>query len=340
VDVLKPGLLQEGDVVGIAAPANPFYPAMEDYLKLGCDAIISLGLQVKMGRHALMQSNHIAIPAKQRADDLNELFTDPDVKAIFCLSGGANTNAVLPLLDWDTITQNPKIIMGFSANTALLLGIYSKTNMVTFHGPHVVLDGFSEYPEPLEYTINLIKQLMLQDSPIGTVHPPKEWTTDFPRTDHPRNMKPNSDWQWIRPGKAYGRLVGGNLAAMRTIVGTKYCPSFDSAILFLEEVYMGSPVLKDIDDSLTHLRLLGVFDEIGGLIFGKINDQSAEEEEVLTELLLEHTRPYEFPVLSRVDIGHTDPKLTLPIGVKATLDSYIGEFSLNEAAVQRTGTDK
>lgn len=337
MNVRKPEILHNGDVVGIAAPAHPFYPLMEDFLKLGCDAVTRLGLQVKLGRHTLLQHEHIAVPAQQRADDLNELFADPDVHAIFCLSGGANTNAILPLLDWNMIARNPKIIMGYSANTALLLGLYSQCQMVTFHGPHVVLDGLSEFPEPFEYTTSHIKRLLFHDAPVGAVRPPEEWTTDFPKLDQCRNMKSNPGWRWLHSGLAHGHLLGGNLTAMRTIAGTKFFPSFDSAILFVEEVYMGAPILKEVDDSLTHLRLLGVFEQISGLLFGKINDQTEGEERVLNELILEHTKDYDIPVLSNVDIGHTDPKLTLPIGVQATLDSYSDTFSLDESAVRRKG---
>ena len=338
VDVVKPPRLREGDVVGIAAPAHPYYPGMGGFVKLGCDAITHLGLRVEFGRNALSQRNQIAIPAQKRADDLNELFSDPSIKAIFCLSGGANTNAILPLLDWDAITLNPKIIMRFSANSALLLGIYSQTRMVCFHGPHVVLDGLSEYPEPFEYTLHHLQRLLFHDVAIGTLRPPKLWTTDFPRVDQRRQMKTHEGWFWLRQGTAEGRLLGGNLAAMRTIAGTRFFPSFESAILFAEEVYMGSSILKDIDDSLAHLRLLGVFDQISGLIFGKINDQTEEEEEVLAGLILEHTREYSFPVLIGVDIGHTDPKVTLPLGVRTLLDSYADVFSLEESAVSRNDT--
>ena len=111
-------------------PELPYYPQMEGFLKLGCDAITRLGLRVKFGRNALSQRSRIAMPAQKRADDLNELFSDPGIKTIFCLSGGANTNVIVPLLDWDAIALNPNVIMGLGGNSALLLGIYSQTRMV------------------------------------------------------------------------------------------------------------------------------------------------------------------------------------------------------------------
>jgi len=188
------------------------------------------------------------------------------VKAIFCLAGGANVNAVLPLLDWEAIRRNPKIVMGYSANTALLLGLHACAGLVTFHGPHIVMEGFSEYPEPLSYTVDHLNGLLFQGRKMGKLHPPAEWTTDSPNTDQPRTMKPNPGWRWLRPGKAQGRLIGGNLDVMRTIASTRFWPAFDSTILFVEDVFMGFPMLHNIDDSLTYLKLLGIFDQISGIL--------------------------------------------------------------------------
>ena len=115
-------------------------------------AIEDLGLKVQIANNARHQREHLNPAPELRVDDLHDLFADPDIKAIFCLSGGSGTNALLPLLDWDLIARSPKILMGYSANTALLLGIYARLNMVTFHGP-TLLNGLSEYPKPLSYTL-------------------------------------------------------------------------------------------------------------------------------------------------------------------------------------------
>lgn len=328
----RPPKLEAGDCVGIAAPALPYYRAMEPFLNLGMSALQRLGLRTKLARHALHERKQLAVSAEARASDLNDLFADSEVKAIICLAGGANVNAVLPLLDWSAIKRSPKIVMGYSANTSLLLGLHAKTGLITFHGPHV-LDGFSEYPEPLPYTIGHLRRLLFESSPVGPLSPPHAWTTAFPQVDSPRPMKPNPGWRWLKPGKATGRLIGGNLDTMRTLAGTDYWPSFRSAILFVEEVYMGAPMLHRIDESLTHLKLLGLFSQVQGLVVGKVNDLSPHDEELLAELLHEHTEGHDFPVLTQVDLGHTDPKLTLPIGIRATLDSSRNLFSLDDPAV-------
>ena len=146
-------------------------------------------------------------------------------------------------------------------------------------------------------------------------------------------MKLNSGWKWLRSGKAIGRLVGGNLGSLQTIIGTKYCPSFSSKILFFEEVYMGDSIIERLDVSLKYLVELNVFVEISGLVVGKINDISSDEENKFFDLLMHYTNAYDFPILAQVDIGHTDPKITMPIGLMVTLDSATSLFSFDEPAV-------
>lgn len=333
--VTRPPKLNSGDVVGIAAPALPLSPALENYFKRGLEGISRLGLQVRVAENALLYREHLAIPAQKRADDLNSLFADPEIKAIICIAGGSNANALLPLLDWRAIEHHPKIFMGYSDITCLLMGIYARTGMVTFHGP-MILNGFSEFPELLPYTREQMEKVIFKAAPAGALKPPAEWTTDFPKEDSLRQMKPNPGWRWLRPGKAQGWLIGGNLLAMRTLPGTQFWPSFRDAIFFFEEVKLGKPahgVLYMVDRSLAHLKMLGVFDEISGLVVGKINDLFEEEERLFEQLIVEYTEFYDFPILTQVDFGHTDPRLTLPIGVRASLDSEQGEFRLDESAV-------
>lgn len=333
-EITKPSKLNFGDTVGIATPASPFYPAIEGFFKRGLEGIQRLGLQVRVAENVFQQREHLNISAQQRADDLNSLFADPEVKAIICLSGGDGANAVLPLLDWQIIERHPKIFMGYSAITALLLGIYACVKMVTFHGP-MVLNGFSEFPELLPYTRQQMEKVLFWAEPAGMLKPPAEWTDDFPKEDSPRQMKPNPDWLWLRNGKAQGRLIGGNLRTIRTLPGTQFWPSFRDTILFFEEVNMGTgaSALRSVDESLAHLKMLGVFDEITGLIVGKVNNLSEEEERLFEQLIREYTASYDFPILTKVDFGHTDPRLTLPIGVRASLDSEQDMFRLDEAAV-------
>jgi muramoyltetrapeptide carboxypeptidase LdcA involved in peptidoglycan recycling len=129
-------------------------------------------------------------------------------------------------------------------------------------------------------------------------------------------------------------LAGGNLGALLSLAGTAYWPALRGALLFVEEVELGplSP-LPALDQALAHVRLLGVLDQIAGLVVGKINDLSPEEEQELEQLLAAHTAGAAFPVVTRVDLGHADPRLILPIGARATLDAARDVFRLDEPAV-------
>ena len=272
------------------------------------------------------------VSPEARAQEINDLFAQPGVRAVIALAGGRSANALLPFLDWQCIASNPKIILGYSAVTALLVGIHWRTGLITFHGP-MLLNGFGEYPTMLAYSRDQIERVLMHAEPPGPRHPPDEWTTDYPREDRPRALQKQEGWRWLRSGRSRGRLIGGNLATLCTLAGTPFWPSFEDTIFFLEEVKTGPSVLQEIDQSLAHLAMLGVFAGVAGLVVGKLNDASANENRMFDRLILQHTAAYDFPILSQVDLGHTDPKLTLPIGIHASLDSASKQFCLAEAAV-------
>lgn len=212
-------------MVGIAAPAEPIGravgPAQEEFFRRGLEGIRRLGLRVRVAEHVLRPRARPDVPARERAADLNALFADPEVRAIVCWAGGSGANGLLPLLDWPAIERWPTILMGYSAVTALLAGIHARTGLVTFHGP-MVFDGFSEFPELLPYTREQVERVLFWAEPPGVLRPPAERTTDFPRTDRPRQMRLNHGWRWLRPGSAHGPLLGGNLGMLLTLAGTAY----------------------------------------------------------------------------------------------------------------------
>ncbi len=331
-NIIKPPRLKPGDTVGIASPAASFFSFTKNWLSRAMAAIEDLGLKVQIANNARHQREHLNPPPQLRVDDLHDLFADPDIKAIFCLSGGSGTNALLPLLDWDLIARSPKILMGYSANTALLLGIYARLNMVTFHGP-TLLNGLSEYPKPLSYTLESIKDVLFTPIAPGPLEAPETWTDDMPREDSPRKMKNNSGWHWLKGGRAQGPLIGGNLHTLPILNGTPFWPSFHGKILYLEEVNMGNTVLMYAEEALAQCQQIGLFEKISGLITGKINNLSQDQEELLQSLIGYYTSAFDFPILTQVDIGHTSPQMILPNGITATLDSEQNLFSIDEAAV-------
>lgn len=330
--LIKPPKLVSQDTVGIVSPASSFFPIHEPALQRGVAHLEKAGLHVQLAPHTLDQRQHLNPPTQHRAEDLNQMFADPKIKAIFCLSGGSGVNGVLPLLDWEQIERSPKIVMGYSAITALLIGLYAKTGLVTFHGP-MIINGFSEYPQPLAYTWLGIQQVLFKTEPVGILKSPPQWTDAYPSEDQPRTMKTNPGWRWLREGKATGSLIGGNLSVMLTLAGTPYWASLQGAILCFEEVNFGNGLLRKVDESLAQCQQMGLFDQIAGLVIGKVNELSQEEEKLFESLILEYTAGFQFPILTGVDFGHTAPQLTLPIGIQASLDSERDQFSINEAAV-------
>ncbi len=330
---IKPPKLVPQDTVGIVSPASAFFPIHESALQRGVAYLKQAGLHVQLAPHTLNQRQHLNPPAIHRAEDLNQMFTDPKIKAVFCLSGGSGVNAVLPLLDWEQIEKSPKIVMGYSAITALLIGLYAKVGLITFHGP-MILNGFSEYPQPFAYTWEGVEQVLFKTEPVGALKPPAQWTDAYTSEDQPRTMKTNPGWRWLREGKASGPTIAGNLSVMLTLVGTPYWAPLRGAILCFEEVNFGSGLLRKVDESLAQCQQIGLFDQIAGLVIGKVNELSEEEEKLFESLILEYTAGSQFPILTGVDFGHTAPQLTLPIGIQASLDSQQDQFSIDEAAVR------
>ena len=234
-------------------------------------------------------------------------------------------------MDWPTIQRRPKILIGYSAVSALLLGVYARAGLVPFHGP-MVFDGFSEVPDLLPYTRAQLERVLFTAAPAGALRPPPEWTTDAPREDRARELRPNPGWRWLRPGRARGPLLAANLSAARTLAGTAYWPTFADAILCVREVWLFLSDLQRIDQSLTRLRLLGVLDQITGLVVGKLTDALGNDERALEQLVLGQgshvatgpgrgTAGRHLPILAGVDFGHTDSRPVLPLGVRASLAS-------------------
>ena len=210
--------------------------------------------------------------------------------------------------------------------------MHSRTGHVTFHGP-MLLDGFGEYSTMFTYSYRQFENVLLNATAPGR-RPPGERTTDFPRDDRARARLKQNGWRWLRSGRAQGRLIGGNLATLRTLAGTPFRPSFKDTVLFLEEVKTGPSILQEVDQSLAHLARLDVSAYIRGLVVGKLNDATAFETRMFDRRISQHTAGYDFPILSQVDLGHTDPKRTLPIGIRESLDSASGLFSFAEAPVR------
>jgi muramoyltetrapeptide carboxypeptidase len=302
---IKPRHLQIGDTIALINPAAFTYEKeVQQFFKVANN----LGLKVKLGEHFYDRYGYLAGKDTERAADVNAAFADDSVQAIFTGMGGWGCNRILPLLDYNTIRNNPKIIMGFSDITALLLAIHAKTNMLTFHGPL----GVSSWSS---FTVDYVKQVLFDG--------------EFVTMQNNRNVKIET----IGRGKARGKLLGGNLSVIAAMMGSAYLPNWENSILFVEEV--GEEVYR-VDRMLTQLKLAGILDRISGFIFGqctKCDAEKPQESLTLAQVLSDHIRPLRIPAWYGSMVGHIRDQFTLPIGLQVEIDADSGIIKLLESAV-------
>jgi len=312
---LKPPRLKAGDTVGIINPAGAtFHP--EDVI-IAEETLAALNLKMKAGKHLLDRYGYLAGTDTARAADVNAMYADPDVDAIITLRGGWGCNRILDLLDYKSIAKHPKILMGYSDITSLLLALNAKTSLVTFHGPV----GTSTWNE---FSTDFVKRLLF-NAETFTMENPKKLGDNLTQTKD-RILT-------IQGGQASGKLLGGNLSVLTAMVGSEYLPDFKDNILFLEEV--GEDIYR-VDRMLTQLKLAGILGEISGFVFGKCsNCDSGESYGSLTleEVLDDHIRPLGIPAWFGSMIGHIEDKFTMPVGINAKIDADGGSIQLLESAV-------
>ncbi|MGK7890096.1 MAG: LD-carboxypeptidase [Leptolyngbyaceae cyanobacterium] len=316
--VLKPDRLRPGQTVGIISPAGATF--VPEQLDIVVDAVKGLGLVPRVAPHAIRRYGYLAGRDEERAADVNQFFADPTIAALLPIQGGWGSSRILPYLDYEIIRQNPKIIVGFSDLTALLLGIHAQTGLVTFHGPN----GLTAWRSPQTTSFRQV----LFDGGLSQIENQRSGE------DRDRLMQVRNRVRTITPGRAEGRLIGGNLSVLSGIVGSPYLPNLDGAILFLEDV--GEYIFR-MDRMMTQLKLAGLFDHLAGLIFGQCSGCGPDPDYgslTLEDVLRDHIQPLGIPAWSGAAIGHVEPILTLPIGTKVAVDATVGSISMLEAAVQ------
>ncbi|XOV66784.1 MAG: LD-carboxypeptidase [Fluviicola sp.] len=304
----RPRKLQKGDTIGICTPAGAL--RRDEEVAEFTEVLNQMGFKVKVGENVYKKHGYFAGTDEERASDFMKFIEDETVQGIFFLRGGWGCARLLPLLDFDVIRENNKVIMGFSDLTSLLNAITEHSGIVTFHGP----GGNSSWNR---YSIGYIRKITMNDDPIA-----------FKNTDQDHDIITYSH------GTAYGTLWGGNLSVLVSMIGTPYFPKISNALLFLEEV--GEEPYR-VDRMLTQLRQAGVFDKCNGVILGNFRKCTAEEPErafTLEEVFEQHFSDFGKPVYFGAQIGHTVHKMTVPIGVDARMNADEGTFLLVTAAVQ------
>lgn len=333
--------LTKGSKIGIVSPSSAVAAMAPHRFNRAIETLRNMGYEVVIGKHALDKTAYTAGTAEDRAADLMEFFINDEIDAIICTIGGYHANQVLKHLDFEEIKKHPKIFCGFSDISVLHFALQAKCGFVTYYGP-ALLPQFGEYPEMNPYTVDWFLKALTEESLLEFA-PSKEYTEEFLNwftnedETRARTYVENPGWNWLKPGVAEGRVLGGCLTSILHLRGTDYWPDLTNAIFFWEtapskcSMTAGEP-LSNIDAYLTDLELSGVFDQIQGMVVGRIFGYSAEQNEELKALIIDRLKDYNFPVLFGFDIGHTEPIVTLPVGSMGKMDSTASAFIVDQSS--------
>ncbi len=313
---IRPRKLSLGQTLGIIAPASA--PPDAKALDRALDVLKHLGYRIKLARNVHNRHGFLAGTDRERGSDLMRMFTDKKVDAVLCVRGGYGTARLLPLLDYKVIAANPKIFVGFSDITSLHCAFLTKAKLISFHGPMMVSDFSRE-----ELSQFAVKSFLETLSGQGGA---------FVKGYSGNTVKV------LRRGVARGRLVGGNLAVLCTLLGTPWMPTLKGRILFIEDI---GELPYRFDRMLTQLLNCGLLQQVAGVAIGlnvDCEDPKAkvtmEYRQSLEDVLRERLLPLNVPVVTGLPFGHVPENGTLPMGVKAELDADCGELNFAEVCVR------
>lgn len=319
--MILPPKLKHGDCIGFFSPSDAATHWAPTRFERAKRFLESKGFKLVAGSLTKKSDFYRSGSIQERADEFNELIHNKKVKCIISTIGGSNSNSILPYIDYETLAKHPKIIIGYSDVTALLLGIYNKTGLVTFYGPALVA-SFGELGELVDSTYDYFEKVLLNPQLPYRIQNPESWTDEFiswEEQKHAKKLHPNS-LTTVKSGIAEGRLIVCNLNTTLGIYGSEYMPTIKKGDILVIEDGMESAAI--IERSFAHLKINGVFDKIGGLVLGKhekFDDCGSNRKP--HEILMEVVGGCNFPILAEYDCAHTHPMITLPIGIKASLDA-------------------
>ena len=291
---ILPKALKVGDTIGVVAPSNPIIDENIEEMERARKIIEEKGFKVKYSKNLFSNTNGYSASAKEKAEDINSMFEDKEVKMIWCAKGGENSNSVFDYLDYEMIKKNPKIICGFSDITSITNIISAKTGLVTFSGTNFKTIATDETDYSLKQILNRFVDNKLE---LG---------------------EKEDKYVTIHEGTGEGELIGGNLSLTRGLVEGKYKIDFEDKILFLEELgFETEPALAS--NYLYYMKQNGVFDKIKGLWIGNYEHESnISLEKIVLDVL---DNEYDFPIIKSNNFGHIDTKTVIPIGTKVKIDT-------------------
>lgn len=295
---LLPSKLKIGDTIGVVAPSSPIIGDNVEELNRAKEIVERSGFKVKYSKNIFSNTNGYSATAREKAEDINAMFADHEVKMIWCAKGGNNSNSTFKYLNYELIKKNPKIICGYSDITSITNMITEKTGLVTFSGTNFKTIATDETDFSYKQALSRFVDGSLEFGPE------------------------NEKYITIQKGKTEGELIGGNLTLTRGMVAGKYSLDFTDKILFLEELGFETDP-EATSNNVYYMKQNGVFDKIKGLWIGNYEHESGISlEKIILDVL---DGEYKFPIIKSNNFGHIERKTVIPIGTKAEIntDDYV-----------------
>lgn len=289
--MIIPERLKKGDTIGVVAPSDPVIGKSIEEIKRAKTKIEALGFKVAFSEHLFSNTNGYSASPQEKAQDINQMFKNKEIKMIWCAKGGENSNTIFEYLDYETIKQNPKIICGYSDITSITNMIAERAGLITYNGTNFKTIATDETDFSLQ---EIVKRLVEGNTELGK----------------------REDYTVLREGVAEGRLIGGNLCLTHGMVCGKYSIDFTGKILFIEELgFETDPALAS--NFLYYMKQNGVFEKINGLWIGNYEHETGIPlEKIVLEVL---QNQYSFPIIKSNNFGHIEQKIVIPIGTKAKI---------------------
>lgn len=321
-DRLIPSLLAPGAKVGVVAPSSAVAAQCPRRFERGIAGVETLGFHVEIGGSARSQSNlgYTSASPRERADDINRMYADPEIDAVLTTIGGYGANHILEHLNLDVIAAAPKFLIGYSDTTVIQAALWQSLGLTSIAGP-ALLPQFGEFSGLHPFTAEALDRIIRQPEPPGVLPASRRMVAEIQRWDfddsRPRREEPVSGPRSLGLGVAEGWLAPVNLESLLALAGTIWFPDLDGALLVLEAAEITAA--PRLHQGLQQLRHLGVFEKLAGLIVGRFDPRSNCPPELLDACLRDVLGSSRLPVVCDLDFGHTDPLLSLPWGVEAYL---------------------
>ena len=321
--LIYPDKLKKGDEIRVIAPSFSMELIPKPVLEISKKRLEDMGFVVTFGKNTDKKDIFESSSAEERLTDLMEAFSDKTVKGIITAIGGYNVNYLLDNIDWKVIKNNPKFFCGFSDITVLSNAILTKTGLVTFSGPNFRNFGQEKY---FDYTLENFKRVAIENEAF-LVDISEFWSDDkWTKNQEKRKLIKNKGWWIINEGEASGIVVGGNLCSLNLLQGTEYMPEIENKVLFIEDDSMST--VGEFSRNLQSLMHLKDFGKVKGVVFGRFQKKTKMTRKKITELVKTKKELSRIPIIGNVDFGHTDPKITFPIGGEVLIISRGSESKI------------